>query len=189
MSTEAKEVQAPKVNRNAVSAIASAIAKGLSQVNATGSLLTQVCKIAHAQFRGKEIPKQDIDAVLVELASTQKWKAASVAVRQSEYRSVLQKYAQLEETMKAFQARMGKCTWHDGIALSRLLRKKGPVAAAIAHAKRGKTSKAENPANVSRSDAKASLAQLVKRVLKFSKLERELRDGLRELCAAYGVKV
>lgn len=177
-----------KINRSAVNALASAISKGLATVNATGSLLTQCVKVARAQYKGKAIPKHDVEAVLTELASSQAWSKAAVAVRQSEYRSVLQQYDKLEETMKAFEQRAGKCTWHDGIALSRLLRKNAPNAAAKQHATRGK-SKAAAPGDLSRSDAKASIASFAKRVLKMTKIEREFRDALRELCGAHGIKV
>jgi hypothetical protein len=177
-----------KVNRGAVNALASAIAKGIAEVNASGSLLTQCVKIARAQYRGAAIPKQDVQAVLDELAESQKWSKASVAVRQSEYRSVLQQYPKLEEAMKAYTARAGKCTWHDGIALSRLLRKANPTQAAKQHASRGKA-KSVDPGTLSRGDAKSLVAKFAKRVLKMTKIEREFRDALRELCSAHSIKV
>lgn len=186
MSTEATQV---KINRSAVNALASAIAQGLKSVNATGGLLHTVCKIARQQYRSKPIPKADVQAVLDELAESQNWSKNSIAVRQSEYRSVLQQYPTLEETMSAFQHKVGRCTWHDGIALSRLLRTKGPSAAVSAHAARGKKSAASDPSKLSRGDAKAIIAKLVKRVLKMTKIERTFRDALVELCNEHGVKV
>jgi hypothetical protein len=194
MATVATEVIAPKVNRNAVSAITGAIAKGLREVNASGSLLTQCVKIARAQYKGKAIPAQDVNATLDTLCETMQWKGdrtkagTSASVRCSEYKSVLVNYANLEEAMRAFQQRAGKCTWHDGIALSRLLRKMAPNAAAKQHATRGK-SKAASPDKLSRGDAKAQIAAFAKRVFKMTKVEREFRDALRELCSAHSIKV
>lgn len=190
MSTEAKEVIAPKINRGAVNAIASAVAKGLATVNGTGSLLHSVCNIARQQYKGKAIPKPDVEAVLAELAESQNWKGRAADIRKSEYRSVLGSYAQLPEAMKAFTDKMARCSWHDGIALSRLLRTKAPKAAASAHASRGKKSaKGKDPATLARSDAKANIAKAVKRILKMAKVEKDFRDALRELCASHSIKV
>lgn len=189
MATEAKEVRAvAKINRNAVNAIASAIASGIKGVSATGSLLHSVCNIARQQYKGKAIPKPDAEAILAELADKQAWKGRTADIRKSEYRAVLANYATLPEAMKAFNTRAGYCSWHDGIALSRLLRTKGPAAAAAAHSTRRK-SKGKDLAKMARSDAKAAIAKLMKRVLKMSKVEADFREALRELCVSHAIKV
>lgn len=182
------------INRGAVNAVASAIAKGIASVNATGSLLTQCVKVAREQYKGKAIPDGDVNAILDTLAESQGWTTAARAVRQSEYKAVLTAYTQLPEAMKEFGERAGKCTWHDGIALARLVRgsKKhkplAPKAAAIAHGKRGKAT--SKPAgDLSRGDAKAEVARFVKRAVKMSKLEKDFRDALAELCGQYSIEL
>lgn len=185
MSTEAKEV---KVNRNAVSAIASAIAAGLKQVGATGSLLHSCVTIAKQHYKGKAIPKVDIDATLEALVESQGWKGRTIDIRKSEYRSVLNQYATLPEAMAEFKAKSGRCSWMDGIALSRLLRNKAPKAAAAAHATRKAPSKTDY-AQMTRANAKAEFAKYAKRAAKMVKLEKDFRDALRELCKQYEINV
>ena len=178
-----------KINRSAVSAIASAISKGLKEVGGTGSLLHSCVTIARQHYKGKPMPKHDIDATLDDLATTQAWKGRTADIRKSEYRAVLLAYATLPEAMKAFSAKAGRCSWHDGIALSRLLRTKKPAAAAAAHANRGKAAKTAKPGDLARGDAKAAIAKFAKRVLKMTKVEREFRDALKELCGEFSIKV
>lgn len=184
--SEATKNTVPTINRNAVNAISSAIAKGLAEVNGTGSLLTQVCKIAFSMFKGKAIPKPDMLAILDDLTRRMGWKGATADVRRSEYRSVLMQYHVLPEAMSAFAKRTNRCSWHDGIALSRLLKSNSVTKAVAKHATRG-GKKAEAPK--SRSDAKAQAATAIKRVLKLPKLERAFLEQLRELCGEYGIKV
>ena len=186
MTTQTSEA---KINRNAVTAIATTIAKGLATVNGTGSLLTQVCKVARSMFKGKPIPKVDIDAILDDLVSRMGWKGPTADVRRSEYKSVLAQYDKLEEAMEAFKKRSGKCTWHDGIALSRLLKSNPPSKAAIAHGKRGHSGTTTPGHKVPRADAKKRVAVSVKSLLKLTKLEREFRDALAELCGEFGIKI
>ena len=174
------------VNRNAVNAISGAIARGLAEVNGTGSLLTQVCKIAQQMYRGKAIPKLDVQAILDDLSGRMGWKGATADVRRSEYKSVLAQYHLLPEAMTAFEAKANRCSWHDGIALSRLLKSNKVAAAVTKHASRGK-SKASAPKTSA--DAKASAASSIKRVLKLPHLPRAFLSQLRELCGEYSIRV
>lgn len=187
MSTEAKEVKTT-INRNAVTAIAGALERGLREVNATGNFLTTVCKIARQHYKGKAIPKGDLVATLETLADDQAWTKGTRAVRQSEYKAVLLAYDRLEETMAAFKSRSGRCSWHDGIALARLLRSNAPNAAAKQHATR-KPKGTTEPGKLARSEAKGVAATLIKRMLKFTKIEAAFRDALRELAGEYSIKV
>lgn len=182
----AQQIEVPKVNRNAVAAISTALARGLREVNGTGSLLTQVCKIAQSMFRGKAIPKLDLQAILDDLSARMGWKGATADVRRSEYKSVLVSYHMLPEAMREFEARMSRCSWHDGIALSRLLKSNGVKAAVTKHASRGKA-KASQPKTSG--DAKASAATAIKRVLKLPHLPRAFLAQLRDLCGEYSIKV
>jgi hypothetical protein len=187
MANKAKETTAPKVNRNAVNAVAGAIANGLKTVNGTGSLLTQVCKVAHSMFKGKAIPSVDVAAILDDLSARMGWKGGTASVRRSEYKSVLVVYEKLGEAMAIFQKRAGKCTWHDGIALSRLLKKNTPTKSAQLHHKRPNAGNKLSPAD--RGSAKKQVAVAVKRIIKMAKLEKPFRDALAELCGEYGIKV
>jgi hypothetical protein len=190
----AQQIEVSKVNRNAVTAISSAIAKGLREVQGTGSLLTQVCKVAQAMYRGNAIPKADVTAILDDLSARNAWnargagKASTDQVRRSEYKSVLNAYHTLPEAMTAFHARTGRCAWTDGIALSRLLNgvaKGNANKAAMQHATR-KTAKS---APRTSGDAKASAATAIKRVLKLPHLPRAFLSQLRELCGEYSIRV
>jgi hypothetical protein len=188
-----EEVKAAPINRSAVSAIVSTINKGIAAVNSTGSLLQSLCNIAKQQYKGKVIPKPDVEAMLAALAIAQKWKGRTADIRKSEFRSVLSSYTLLPEAMKAFHTRANRCSWHDGMALSRLLRGKAkgsPAKAAKMHHERGNANaKANDPATLARGDAKMQIAKAVKRVLKYAKVEREFRDALRELCLKHSIKV
>jgi hypothetical protein len=174
------------INRNAVNAISSAIAKGLAEVNGTGSLLTQVCKIAFSMFKGKAIPKPDTLAILDDLTRRMGWKGATADVRRSEYKSVLAQYHVLPEAMSAFEKRAQRCSWHDGIALSRLLKSNGVSKAVAKHATRGKS---KGAAPKSPGDAKAQAASKLKSVLKLPHLPRAFLSQLRDLCGEYSIKV
>lgn len=185
MSTEAKEV---KINRSAVNALTAAIADGLHKVGGTGSLLHSCVTIARQHYKGKAIPKHDVNAVLAELVVKQGWKGRTIDIRKSEYRAVLDNYAKLPEAMKAFSAKAGRCSWHDGIALARLLRTKAPSVAAAQHANR-KPAKSVKPQSLARADAKAAIAAFVKRVLKMTKVESDFRESLAELCGKYNIKL
>jgi len=189
-TTEATvKVAIAKINRGAVSAIVSAIAKGLAEVNSTGALLHSVCNVARAQYKGAAIPKIDGDEILRELAITHGWKGRTVDIRKSEYRAVLAAYAQLPEAMKALKSAGNSCSWHDGIALARLLRDgTKPAAAAKKHQTRRKA-KVKDLAVMARGEAKALAARLVKKLLKLKKIESDFRDALKELCAAHSINV
>lgn len=182
----AKQVETVSVNRNAVNAISGAITRGLREVNGTGSLLTQVCKVAQSMYRGKAIPKIDVAAILDDLAQRMGWKGDASNVRRSEYKSVLAQYHVLPEAMAALVARQGRCTWHDGIALSRLLKSGGVAKAVSQHAKRGKS---KGAAPKTSGDAKASAASKIKAVLKLPHLPRAFLAQLRDLCGEYSIKV
>ena len=181
--------EAPKVtiNRNAVTAIAGAIKSGLDTVNKSGSLLYTVCKVASQMYRGKAIPKLDVQAILDDLVSRMGWKGATADVRRSEYKSVLASYHTLGESMETYRELKGACTWNDGIALSRLLKSNPPKKAASLHAKRGNGSQSAAPK--SRGDAKALAAKAIKRVLKLPHLERGFLEQLRELCGEFSINV
>lgn len=184
--SEAK-VEVAKVNRNAVTAISGAITRGLREVQGTGSLLTQVCKVAQQMYRGKAIPKIDLAAILADLADRMKWNGATAQVRSSEYKAVLETYHMLPEAMKALDTKVGRCSWHDGIALARLLKSTGNINRAVAqHSKRGKN---RGAAVRTSSDAKASAAAKIKSVLKLPHMPRAFLSQLRELCGEYGIKV
>lgn len=186
MSTEAREV---KVNRAAASAIANAVAAGLKQVGGTGSLLHSCVTVARQHYKGKPIPRIDVAATLEMLSESQKWRGRSATMRQSEYRAVLNNYANLPEAMQQYRAKAGHCSWHEGIGLARLLGAgKSPSSAAAAYYSNRK-SKAADPAKLSASDAKGAAAKLVKRILKMVKLPKDFRDSLRELCGENTIKV
>lgn len=189
MATNANEVTAPKVNRNAASAIAAAVSQGLKQIGGTGSLLHSCVTVARQHYKGKAIPKPDIDATLEILTESQKWKGRSATMRQSEFRAVLKNYSTLPEAMAQYKTKAGHCSWHEGISLARLLNggKSASQAAAAYHANR--KNKGTDPAKLSAGEAKGAAAKLIKRVLKMTKLPKEFRESIKELCGDNGIKV
>ena len=189
MATNANEVTVAKVNRNAASAIAAAVSAGLKQIGGTGSLLHSCVTIAKQHYKGKAIPKADIDATLEILTDAQKWKGRSATMRQSEFRAVLKNYSTLPEAITQYRAKAGHCSWHEGISLARLLNggKTATQAATAYHANR--KSKGSDPAKLSAGEAKGAAAKLLKRVLKMTKLPKDFREALKELCGEHTVKV
>lgn len=185
MSTEAKEV---KLNRAAASAIVAAITKGLKEVGGTGSLLHSCVTVARSHWKGKPIPAGDVKYTLDTLAEAQNWKGRTADIRRSEYKAVIENYAKLPEAMSEYKNKAGHCSWHDGIALARLLRTKAPSAAASAHFSNRK-SKGKDPSKITKVDAIKTVAKFVKRMRKMTALPKDFRDGLAELCTEHGIKV
>ena len=182
-----KQVEAAVVNRNAVNAIAGAITSGLREVNGTGSLLTQVCKVAQQMYRGKAIPKIDVTAILDDLSQRMGWKGPAAEVRRSEYKAVLNAYHALPEATSIYRAKQGACTWHNGIALARLVNKHNGNATRAANAYAANRKGKGEPKTAG--DAKASAASAIKRILKLPHLPRAFLTQLRDLCGEYGIKV
>ena len=183
-------IEKPVVNRNAVNAISGAITTALREVNGTGSLLTQVCEVARKLYRGVEIPAIDVEAILVDLAQRMGWKpGAATDSRRSEYKAVLKTYHVLPEATKAYRAKTGTCTWHNGIALARLINGKAKGNAARAVTMYANNRKSKGSAPKTSGDAKASAASAIKRVLKLPHLPRAFLSQLRELCDEYSINV
>lgn len=183
----AKQLETATVNRNAVNAISGAITSGLREVNGTGSLLTQVCKVAQQMYRGKAIPKIDVAAILDDLSQRMGWKGPASEVRRSEYKAVLGAYHALPEATAIYRARQGACTWHNGIALARLVNKYNGNAKRAASAYAANRKGKSEPKNGG--DAKASAASKLKAVLKLPHLPRAFLTQLRDLCGEYSIKV
>lgn len=185
----AKQIEKPVVNRNAVNAITAAVVAGLRGVNATGTFLTQVCEVSRRMYRGAEIPAIDVTEILADLSTRMGWKqGASGDNRRSEAKAILRAYHLLPEAMAKYKERAGACTWHNGIALARLVngKAKGNVARAVTMYLANRKGK---DAPKTAGDAKASAATAIKRVLKLPHLPRAFTSQLKALCAEYNINV
>lgn len=129
-----------KVNLTARSAMVNAISSALDGVSATGSLMTDIANTAHKHYKGEDIPKEDIDSIVDQVASAQKWNAAARVARKSEVRVILRACAALPKYLKALSEKMDSFTWHDAMKLARQVNKGATIPAAVAFVKNGKAS-------------------------------------------------
>jgi len=122
-------------------AITHALILAYSTVETSGSLINDVCKAAHAQYKGEAIPKDDRDAILESLADNRDWEGDARKVRKSEAGAILKAYPALPEMVKHVREKEGRCSWNDSLKLSRCYaRAKGNVKAALAAFRKGSES-------------------------------------------------
>jgi hypothetical protein len=129
-----KQEKALTLNRTAHTAIVSSFVHALSANDATGSLLTQVCETASKFLKGAEIPKDDRDSIVADIAQARGWKKESYAARASEVNVILRAYVELPDALSAFKQRANRCQWHDGMKLARRLNAGDSVSKAVAFA-------------------------------------------------------
>jgi hypothetical protein len=191
----ATQKAAPKVIDKATVRARNAVAEAVSSVygayEKTGDIVTQLCDSAQRFYRGEPIPSDDLSYIVEKAAQLRQWSEASARSRKSEARALLSHYTLLPELIRAWRAKVGGCTWHNITALAREVGKhsgKARVAAAVnALLKRGKN--ATDPADIARADAKAKVAQSVKRILKMKHLESDFRSRLSALCVEYRINL
>jgi uncharacterized protein YqeY len=116
-----------------VSQVAAALANGFASVESSATILESICKVAQSAYKGKEIPSDDVAAIVDRMVTERgdAWQESTAAARKSEAKRVLQTYAVLPEAI-ALVRKTGPCNWRDGMALARLIVKNdGSVTKAI----------------------------------------------------------
>jgi len=116
-----------------VSQVAAALANGFASVESSATILESICKVAQSAYKGKEIPADDMTAIVERMVTERgdAWQESTAAARKSEAKRVLQTYATLPEAI-ALARKVGPCNWRDGMTLARLLVKsEGNVKAAV----------------------------------------------------------
>ncbi len=184
-----------KVNIATVhNAIASAIDGAITTSQTIGAeLVTQCVTVCQKFYRGKEIPKDDREAILDTLAVMRGWSDKSAKSRKSEARALLQFYPMLLELVAGFRKKNGgNCTWHDVVKLAREVGKhsgKRRVTSAVNALIERSEATAVKPGDLKRSEAKAKIAASVKTILKMKAVESAFRVSLAELCEEYRISV
>lgn len=116
-------IQQRMLNSTARSAIVSTFCNALDTAENTGSLVTQVCNIAHKYLGGEQIHDDDMAAMVNDIAKNRGWKDRVRASRVSEVKRVLYTYQVLPEAIEAYSAKAKKCDWHTSLKLARALGK------------------------------------------------------------------
>lgn len=169
-----------QVNDSGRLAIAQVMHEALDSVANIGrNVVTTICGAVRKVYKGAEIPKDEQDAIVNELALRRGWSDAEARVRKSEARAILCTYAELPGAAAKLAAK-GKGNWKDAVSLARKLRNGDSTTAAIAALTAEGTSKKRSP--------KAQAALLLKRVLKIKKLDAALLRGVQDLLDANHIK-
>ncbi len=123
---------------NARSAVAAALSSALTEVSKTGNLMLTVANKAIQQYKGEEIPKDDIESIANTVNDKQGWTGKVGESRMSEVRVILRAYAKLPKYLEALAKSMDTFSWHDALKLARCVNGDKSVAEAIAFVKSGK---------------------------------------------------
>jgi hypothetical protein len=99
-------------------AIVAAFVSAYETAENTGSKLADVCKIANATYKGKEVPDEDAENIVQALCDARGWTEKSAKVRKSEARKVLGVYNVLPEGIKHLRDTNGACNWRDALKLA-----------------------------------------------------------------------
>lgn len=121
-----------KVNGTGRAAIARVMSDAYDNVANIGRNVVQtICSAVEKVYRGADIPKEDCDAIVDELATLRGWDEKSAKVRKSEARAILSVYSELPNAA-AKLADKGKGNWKDAVNLARKLRDGSSTKDAIA---------------------------------------------------------
>lgn len=120
-----------------VKAIVAAFVSAYETAENTGSKLGEVCKIANATYKGREVPKEDAENIAQALCDARGWDGATAKVRKSEARKVLSVYTLLPEGINAVRESVGACNWRDALKLATCISKhEGKLKPALAEFKK-----------------------------------------------------
>jgi hypothetical protein len=188
MSTKAN--QSTSINRAAVAAVAKGLADGYGAAANTAGIVTQCVTLARKFYKGKDIPAQDMEAIVDKVSVARAWTKVSMRSRKTEARNILAQYNVLPEVIKAFTKKTGGCTWHNVVELSRELgRSKGKVAPAVAALVKRKAVNHTPPGKLTKTQSKVKAATAINGVLKLNKLDPDFLRKLVRLGEDYGLKV
>lgn len=193
MAKQVKKEAKPKavVNTTAVNAITKALSDAYGSMAASGSLVHSCVQVARKFYKGKAIPTIDRDAIVNKLATARKWTVDSGRIRRNEADSILRAYAVIPELIKKFAKKNGGLiAWHEVVSLCRKFNSKdgGTVLKAVALVRKRSPAKASG-AKVTVAEAKKRAAIACKALLKLTRLPKDFRAELTELCEYHGIKV
>lgn len=165
--------------------------KTLSTVG--GELVEKIVSIACKTLaEGYTVTTEDSHALSADAARITGWKKdkhGKYGSRASEIKTFLAARSKLGGAIKECRKVLGACTWHDSVALAKQLNEGKSVKGAIAHVKGKRTSGADDSGPQDPKVAKGQCAKRVKALLKWTKLPRDFKAGLRQLCAEHDIKV
>jgi hypothetical protein len=181
---ETKQKSAPLLNTAARGAIVRAFSDAFDSAENTGSVLTQVCNVAHKYIGDGTLTDDDTSAIVRGIVEHRRWPKDQVPARSSEVRTILAAHATLPRAIAAFRERVRVCNWHQAVKLAREIRNaKGnitkAVTAAVSASKRGSQSKGSTP--------QGRTAAALKAWFKVAKGER--RDTILKVAAMLGLKL
>lgn len=191
MSKQTKVVA--ELNTSDRSAIARSVAEAIATIGKSGSVVTQVCEVARKAAGGVALSQDDIDSICTDVAKSASLQALNKRNRDntlSRWRTVLATYASIPEASEALRAKLGRCSWHESMALAALLKRGNTVAEAVKSVTdraNGKGTEAAEPANAK--EAKGRAAMAIKRILKLAKLPRDLAGDLAKLAHTHGLNI
>jgi hypothetical protein len=106
-----------------IKAIVAAFVGAYEHAENTGGKLAEVCKLAHATYKGKEIPEEDAQAMAQQISDARGWSGDTSKVRRSEICKVFGVYNTLPEGIKRVRDERGSCNWRDALKLATCLTK------------------------------------------------------------------
>ena len=129
---------------SARNAVAAAFCNAFDTAENTGSVVTQVCNVAHKYLHGAPIEKDDADSVINMIAKQRGWKGPALKSRSSEVRTVLAAYHELPKAVSAYHEKASKCDWHTALRLARFLKRGESVKGAVTQAFNTQTQSAKS---------------------------------------------
>jgi hypothetical protein len=161
-------------------AIAAAFIAAYETAENTGGKLAEVCMLARATYKGKEVPAADAEHIASTIADARGWEGNTAKVRKSECRKVLGVYAVLPEGIKQVREDRGGCNWRDALRLSTCLAKhEGKLKPALAAFK----AQGDGP----KSTPQGAAAGALKRWYKVAKGEK--KEKILEAATLLGLKL
>lgn len=112
-----------KLNMTGHKAIVAAFVSAYETAENTGSKLADVCKLANATYKGKEIPDEEAQAMAQMIADARGWSGDTSKVRRSEICKVFGVYNTLPEGITQVRDKHGSCNWRDALKLATCLKK------------------------------------------------------------------
>lgn len=175
------------------SGIARSVAEAIATIGKSGSVVTQVCDVARKAAGGVALAQDDIDSICADVAKSPGLQALNKRNREntlSRWRTVLAVYASIPEASEQLRAKLGRCSWHESMALAAFLKRGRTVSEAVkAVVDRANGKGAEKSAPANAKEAKGLAAMGLKRILKIEKLPADLAKALRVLAAEYSLNV
>jgi hypothetical protein len=104
-------------------AIVAAFVSAYETAENTGSKLADVCKLANATYKGKEIPEDEAQSMAQMIADARGWSGDTSKVRRSEICKVFSVYNTLPEGITTVREKRGSCNWRDALKLATCLKK------------------------------------------------------------------